>query len=69
MILYYSQVFANEENIGYEEICNEQASQTHLNLNPLILQFTDMNSEQVLKLNGSWIRNIHHLAHLVDCKL
>ncbi|XP_057780127.1 protease Do-like 2, chloroplastic isoform X2 [Salvia miltiorrhiza] len=46
-IVILSQVFANEENIGYEEICNEQ----------------------VLKLNGTWIRNIHHLAHLVDsCK-
>ncbi|KAG6426868.1 hypothetical protein SASPL_111104 [Salvia splendens] len=46
-IVILSQVFANEENIGYEEICNEQ----------------------VLKLNGTWIKNIHHLAHLVDsCK-
>ncbi|KAG6429167.1 hypothetical protein SASPL_107210 [Salvia splendens] len=26
-------------------------------------------SRQVLKLNGTWIKNIHHLAHLVDsCK-
>ncbi|XP_051142796.1 protease Do-like 2, chloroplastic isoform X5 [Andrographis paniculata] len=42
-----SQVLANEENIGYE----------------------DMSNEQVLKLNGMWIRNIHHLAHMVDsCK-
>lgn len=24
---------------------------------------------QVLKFNGTRIRNIHHLAHLVDCKL
>ncbi|KAL0371392.1 UNVERIFIED_CONTAM: Protease Do-like 2, chloroplastic [Sesamum angustifolium] len=40
-------VLANEVNIGYE----------------------DMSNEQVLKLNGTWIRNIHHLAHLVDsCK-
>ncbi|KAL1550224.1 Protease Do-like 2, chloroplastic [Salvia divinorum] len=46
-IVILSQVFANEENIGYEEICNEQ----------------------VLKLNGTWIKNIHHLAHLFDsCK-
>ncbi|KAL0370570.1 UNVERIFIED_CONTAM: Protease Do-like 2, chloroplastic [Sesamum angustifolium] len=46
-IVILSQVLANEENIGYE----------------------DMSNEQVLKLNGSWIRNIHHLAHLVDsCK-
>lgn len=26
-IVYYSQVLANEENVGYEEISNEQASQ------------------------------------------
>ncbi|KAK4441734.1 Protease Do-like 2, chloroplastic [Sesamum alatum] len=46
-IVVLSQVLANEENIGYE----------------------DMSNEQVLKLNGTWIRNIHHLAHLVDsCK-
>ncbi|KAL0418798.1 UNVERIFIED_CONTAM: Protease Do-like 2, chloroplastic [Sesamum radiatum] len=46
-IVILSQVLANEENIGYE----------------------DMSNEQVLKLNGTWIRNIHHLAHLVDsCK-
>lgn len=51
MILYYSQVFANEENIGYEEICNEQASQMHLNLKiPLILQFTDIKSESGLEV-------------------
>lgn len=38
---------ANEVNIGYE----------------------DMNNQQVLKFNGSHIRNIHHLAHLIDmCK-
>ncbi|KAL9235805.1 hypothetical protein vseg_010540 [Gypsophila vaccaria] len=42
-----SQVLANEVNIGYE----------------------DMGNQQVLKLNGKHIRNIHHLAHLVDsCK-
>ncbi|KAH6796469.1 DEGP protease 2 [Perilla frutescens var. hirtella] len=46
-IVILSQVLANEENIGYEEMSNEQ----------------------VLKLNGTWIRNIHHMAHLVDtCK-
>ncbi|XP_020550799.1 protease Do-like 2, chloroplastic [Sesamum indicum] len=46
-IVILSQVLANEVNIGYE----------------------DMSNEQVLKLNGTWIRNIHHLAHLVDsCK-
>lgn len=46
-IVVLSQVLANEENVGYEEISNEQ----------------------VLKLNGTWIKNIHHLAHLVDsCK-
>ncbi|KAL6564258.1 Protease Do-like 2, chloroplastic [Orobanche minor] len=43
-IVILSQVLANEVNIGYE----------------------DMSNEQVLKLNGTWIRNIHHLAHLVD---
>ncbi|KAJ8527272.1 hypothetical protein K7X08_029749 [Anisodus acutangulus] len=37
-------VLANEVNIGYE----------------------DMSNEQVLKLNGTRIKNIHHLAHLVD---
>jgi len=38
---------ANEVNIGYE----------------------DMNNQQVLKFNGIPIRNIHHLAHLIDmCK-
>ncbi|KAL5561572.1 hypothetical protein UlMin_031319 [Ulmus minor] len=42
-----SQVLANDVNIGYE----------------------DMNNQQVLKLNGTRIKNIHHLAHLVDsCK-
>ncbi|KAL3849805.1 hypothetical protein ACJIZ3_011687 [Penstemon smallii] len=39
-----SQVLANEVNLGYE----------------------DMSNQQVLKLNGTRIRNIHHLAHLVD---
>ncbi|XP_071723093.1 protease Do-like 2, chloroplastic [Rutidosis leptorrhynchoides] len=42
-----SQVLANEINIGYE----------------------DMSNQQVLKCNGTRIKNIHHLAHLVDsCK-
>ncbi|CAK9175931.1 unnamed protein product [Ilex paraguariensis] len=46
-IVILSQVLANEVNIGYE----------------------DMSNEQVLKLNGTRIKNIHHLAHLVDsCK-
>ncbi|XP_009768575.1 protease Do-like 2, chloroplastic isoform X1 [Nicotiana sylvestris] len=46
-IVVLSQVLANEVNIGYE----------------------DMSNEQVLKLNGTRIKNIHHLAHLVDsCK-
>ncbi|KAG8370674.1 hypothetical protein BUALT_Bualt13G0007800 [Buddleja alternifolia] len=58
-IVILSQVLANEENIGYEDMSNEQASQTYL---CLICSY-------VLKLNGTWIRNIHHLAHLVDsCK-
>ncbi|CAI0446089.1 unnamed protein product [Linum tenue] len=37
-------VLANEVNIGYE----------------------DMGNQQVLKFNGTSIRNIHHLAHLID---
>ncbi|KAJ9543112.1 hypothetical protein OSB04_022819 [Centaurea solstitialis] len=46
-IVVLSQVLANEVNIGYE----------------------DMSNEQVLKFNGTRIKNIHHLAHLVDsCK-
>lgn len=46
-IVILSQVLANEVNIGYE----------------------DMNNQQVLKFNGTHIRNIHHLAHLIDmCK-
>ncbi|KAL6210453.1 hypothetical protein ACLB2K_015685 [Fragaria x ananassa] len=46
-IVILSQVLANEVNIGYE----------------------DMSNQQVLKLNGTSIKNIHHLAHLVDsCK-
>ncbi|ONH93785.1 hypothetical protein PRUPE_8G252400 [Prunus persica] len=46
-IVILSQVLANEVNIGYE----------------------DMSNQQVLKLNGTQIRNIHHLAYLVDsCK-
>ncbi|KFK37547.1 hypothetical protein AALP_AA4G271000 [Arabis alpina] len=46
-IVILSQVLANEVNIGYE----------------------DMNNQQVLKFNGNHIRNIHHLAHLIDmCK-
>ncbi|MQL73805.1 hypothetical protein Taro_006129 [Colocasia esculenta] len=46
-IIILSQVLANEVNIGYE----------------------DMGNQQVLKFNGTRIRNIRHLAHLVDsCK-
>ncbi|ONK78599.1 uncharacterized protein A4U43_C02F20500 [Asparagus officinalis] len=46
-IVILSQVLANEVNIGYE----------------------DMGNQQVLKLNGTQIKNIRHLAHLVDsCK-
>ncbi|KAJ9696369.1 hypothetical protein PVL29_008541 [Vitis rotundifolia] len=46
-IVILSQVLANEVNIGYE----------------------DMSNQQVLKFNGTWIKNIHHLAHLIDsCK-
>lgn len=46
-IVILSQVLANEANVGYE----------------------DMGNQQVLKLNGTRIKNIHHLAHLVDsCK-
>lgn len=44
-IVILSQVLANEVNIGYEDISNEQ----------------------VLKFNGTRIKNIYHLAHLVDC--
>ncbi|KAL7602098.1 hypothetical protein Lser_V15G27350 [Lactuca serriola] len=43
-IVILSQVLANEVNIGYE----------------------DMSNEQVLKFNGTRIKNIHHLAHLID---
>ncbi|KAI9119340.1 hypothetical protein K1719_010015 [Acacia pycnantha] len=46
-IVILSQVLANEVNLGYE----------------------DMSNQQVLKFNGTRIKNIHHLAHLVDsCK-
>ncbi|XP_050266586.1 protease Do-like 2, chloroplastic isoform X1 [Quercus robur] len=47
-IVVLSQVLANEVNIGYE----------------------DMSNQQVLKFNGTQIKNIRHLAHLVDsaCK-
>ncbi|KAG2697270.1 hypothetical protein I3760_07G098700 [Carya illinoinensis] len=46
-IVILSQVLANEANIGYE----------------------DMGNQQVLKFNGTRIKNIHHLAHLIDsCK-
>ncbi|XP_057964400.1 protease Do-like 2, chloroplastic [Malania oleifera] len=46
-IVILSQVLANEVNIGYE----------------------DMGNQQVLKFNGIRIKNIHHLAHLIDsCK-
>ncbi|KAI3829607.1 hypothetical protein L1987_03733 [Smallanthus sonchifolius] len=46
-IVILSQVLANEVNIGYE----------------------GMSNEQVLKFNGTRIKNIHHLANLVDsCK-
>ncbi|OVA15090.1 Peptidase S1 [Macleaya cordata] len=46
-IVILSQVLANEVNIGYE----------------------DMGNQQVLKFNGTRIRNISHLSHLVDsCK-
>ncbi|CAN1354319.1 Protease Do-like 2, chloroplastic [Linum perenne] len=43
-IVILSQVLANDVNIGYE----------------------DMSNQQVLKFNGTRIRNIHHLAHLID---
>lgn len=43
-ILILSQVLANEVNIGYE----------------------GMSNQQVLKFNGTRIKNIHHLAYLVD---
>ncbi|XP_042517485.1 protease Do-like 2, chloroplastic isoform X5 [Macadamia integrifolia] len=46
-IVILSQVLANEVNIGYE----------------------DMSNQQVLKFNGTPIKNIRHLAYLVDsCK-
>ncbi|CAK8572866.1 unnamed protein product [Lathyrus sativus] len=46
-IVILSQVLANELNIGYE----------------------DMSNQQVIKFNGVRIKNIHHLAHLIDsCK-
>ncbi|XP_073009671.1 protease Do-like 2, chloroplastic [Typha latifolia] len=46
-IVILSQVLANEVNIGYE----------------------DMSNQQVIKFNGTAIKNIRHLAHLVDsCK-
>lgn len=46
-IVILSQVLANDVNIGYE----------------------DMGNQQVLKLNETRIKNIRHLAHLVDsCK-
>lgn len=43
-IVILSQVLANDVNIGYE----------------------DMGNQQVLKFNGTRIKNIRHLAHLVD---
>ncbi|CAJ1969127.1 unnamed protein product [Sphenostylis stenocarpa] len=43
-IVILSQVLANEVNIGYE----------------------DMGNQQVVKFNGTRVKNIHHLAHLVD---
>ncbi|KAH1060469.1 hypothetical protein AAZX31_02G145900 [Glycine max] len=43
-IVILSQVLANEVNIGYE----------------------DMGNQQVVKFNGARIKNIHHLAHLID---
>lgn len=46
-LVILSQVLANDVNIGYE----------------------DMGNQQALKLNGTRIKNIRHLAHLVDfCK-
>lgn len=46
-IVILSQVLANELNIGYE----------------------DMSNQQIIKFNGVRIKNIHHLAHLIDsCK-
>ncbi|XVF21883.1 hypothetical protein REPUB_Repub12eG0127700 [Reevesia pubescens] len=44
-IVILSQVLANEVNIGYE----------------------DMGNQQVLKFNGTRIKNIRHLAHLIAC--
>ncbi|XP_047307811.1 protease Do-like 2, chloroplastic [Impatiens glandulifera] len=43
-LVILSQVLANDVNIGYE----------------------DMSNQQVLKFNGTQIKNIHHLAHMID---
>ncbi|KAF1880761.1 hypothetical protein Lal_00011820 [Lupinus albus] len=73
-IVILSQVLANEVNIGYEDMNNLQAS--HIQFLRLIATFPQFFCvsqirffSQVLKFNGTRIKNIQHLAHLVDsCK-
>lgn len=75
LIYLILQVLANDANIGYEEMANQQVLSA-----PVFFFFSKICSFklkksnqfninfQVLKLNGTQIRNIRHLAHLVDCK-
>ncbi|KAF3780497.1 Protease Do-like 2 [Nymphaea thermarum] len=56
-IVILSQVLAHEANIGYEDMGNQQACLIfHNKVKPL----------QVTRFNGTRIRNIRHLAHLLD---
>lgn len=76
LIYFFSdwQVLANELNIGYEDMSNQQAS--HFNFwdwLPLAHYFMYVSLKwyflQIIKFNGVRIKNIHHLAHLIDCKI
>ncbi|KAL0739847.1 hypothetical protein Bca4012_081360 [Brassica carinata] len=54
---------------GEQIVILSQASHTDVLANEVNIGYEDMNNQQVLKFNGTHIRNIHHLAHLIDmCK-
>ncbi|CAF2305037.1 unnamed protein product [Brassica napus] len=54
---------------GEQIVILSQASHNDVLANEVNIGYEDMNNQQVLKFNGTHIRNIHHLAHLIDmCK-
>ncbi|CAN6845374.1 unnamed protein product [Brassica oleracea] len=51
---------------GEQIVILSQASHNDVLANEVNIGYEDMNNQQVLKFNGTHIRNIHHLAHLID---